>query len=112
MTMDANNRSHRPAGLPQGVAGTFDTTVSGVDDADVAPPMGAGTVSNAEACVNLAKRRTIDLLWKTASIEVRGLTFPASPRIESRQKWRLLLYFQRFATVVNVYRDYENHVVF
>lgn len=76
MTMDANNRSHRPAGLPQGVAGTFDTTVSGVDDADVAPPMGAGTVSNAEACVNLAKRRTIDLLWKTASIEVRGLTFP------------------------------------
>lgn len=76
MTMDANNRSHRPAGLPQGVAGTFDTTESGVDDADVAPPMGAGTVSNAEACVNLAKRRTIDLLWKTASIEVRGLTFP------------------------------------
>ena len=26
MVMDRNNRSHRPKGLPQGVAGTFDTT--------------------------------------------------------------------------------------
>ena len=29
-----------------------------------------------DACIELAKRRNIDLLWKTASIEVRGLTFP------------------------------------
>lgn len=29
-----------------------------------------------ERCVELAKRKSIDLLWKTANIEVRGLTFP------------------------------------
>ena len=42
MTVDRNNRSHRPKGLPQGVAGTFDTTAATAGIDDVAPPSGGG----------------------------------------------------------------------
>ena len=42
MTVDRNNRSHRPKGLPQGVAGTFDTTAATAGIDDVAPPSAGG----------------------------------------------------------------------
>lgn len=42
MTADRNNRSHRPKGLPQGVAGTFDTTAATTGIDDVAPPSAGG----------------------------------------------------------------------
>lgn len=47
MTVDRNNRSHRPKGLPKGVAGTFDETAAmgGTGD-DVAPPMAASRPEN------------------------------------------------------------------
>lgn len=76
MAKDANGRSHKPAGLPQGEAGTFDRehTAAGDTDLDLADMAGAAVLT--ERCIELAKRRSIDLLWRTASIEVRGLTFP------------------------------------
>ncbi|MBT1162781.1 Fic family protein [Bifidobacterium sp. SO1] len=77
MVVDRNNRSHRPAGLAKGVAGTFDENNRKGGDSDLTPPITTVSFgSEREACGELAKRRNIDLLWKTASIEVRGLTFP------------------------------------
>lgn len=75
MVVDDNNREHLPAGLPKGMAGTFAKKTPIGDDADLdgdSRILAAGE----NACKELAKRRNIDLLWKTASIEVRGLTFP------------------------------------
>lgn len=39
MVMDRNDRPHRAKGLPQGYAGTFDTTATGTGGDDVAPPV-------------------------------------------------------------------------
>lgn len=38
MSTDRNNRSHRPKGLPQGVAGTFEPGTGAGPDPDVRPP--------------------------------------------------------------------------
>lgn len=40
MVVDRNDRPHRAKGLPQGYAGTFDTTATGTGGDDVAPPAG------------------------------------------------------------------------
>lgn len=42
MTVDRNNRSHRPKGLPQGYAGTFDAAGPQTAGDDVAPPPAGG----------------------------------------------------------------------
>ena len=42
MTVDRNNRSHRPKGLPQGVAGTFDTIGPQAAGDDIVPPSAGG----------------------------------------------------------------------
>ena len=42
MTVDRNNRSHRPKGLPQGVAGTFDTAGPQAAGDDIVPPSAGG----------------------------------------------------------------------
>lgn len=42
MTVDRNNRSHRPKGLPKGVAGTFDKTADHGRPADIVPPSAGG----------------------------------------------------------------------
>lgn len=35
MVLDANGRSHRPKGLPRGLAGTYDANAAAVRDLDV-----------------------------------------------------------------------------
>lgn len=42
MTVDRNDRSHRPKGLPQGVAGTFDTAGTQAAGDDIVPPSAGG----------------------------------------------------------------------
>ena len=56
MSVDRNNRAHRPGGLPQGYAGTFAPMRAG-DAGDVVPPMPArrrartrGVEDDARAC--------------------------------------------------------------
>lgn len=72
-------------GLSKGDAGTFGYEHGGVGDSDLGPNgpesmlewiQPEPEIDLTERCVELAKRKSIDLLWKTASIEVRGLTFP------------------------------------
>lgn len=38
MSVDRNGRSHRPAGLPKGYAGTYDGNDAGSDAFDIQPP--------------------------------------------------------------------------
>lgn len=38
MTVDAHGRSHRPSGLPQGYAGTYDGSTGASGGMDVTPP--------------------------------------------------------------------------
>lgn len=38
MSIDRNNRSHRPKGLPPQVAGTYEPAAPGMDTTDVTPP--------------------------------------------------------------------------
>lgn len=42
MSVDRNNRSHRPGGLPKGYAGTFASENDGTCAPDVRPPSGDG----------------------------------------------------------------------
>lgn len=42
MSVDRNNRSHRPGGLPKGYAGTFAPGSDGTRAPDVRPPSGDG----------------------------------------------------------------------
>lgn len=45
MVLDANGRSHRPKGLPRGLAGTYDANAAAVRDTDLTPggaPRSAG----------------------------------------------------------------------
>ena len=39
MSVDRNGRSHRPAGLPKGYAGTYDGNDAGSDAFDIQPPI-------------------------------------------------------------------------
>lgn len=72
---------------------------------DVAPPM--PYQSARDRCIEYAKRQNIDLIWKAASIEVRGLTFPETEEIyagvnpENDQEVRKVL------TVNNIKRAWE-----
>lgn len=38
MSIDRNNRSHRPKGLPPQVAGTYEPATEAMDATDVTPP--------------------------------------------------------------------------
>ncbi len=73
---------------------------------DVAPPAML-ILSARDRCIEYAKRRNVDLIWKAASIEVRGLTFPETEEIfaginpENDQEVRKIL------TVNNIKRAWE-----
>lgn len=74
MTRDIHGRSHLPKGSAGGVGGRFANNPGA--GANNLPPLSPDTsLSAREKCVKLAKRREIDLLWRSANIEV-AVTFP------------------------------------
>lgn len=67
--------AHLPAGSPGGTGGRFRANDASKSD-DLAPIV---TGEN-NPCIELAKRRQIDLLWRSSSIEV-AVTFPETEEI-------------------------------
>lgn len=66
MVLDANGRSHRPKGLPRGLAGTYDANAAAVRDTDLTPggaPRSAGMDAIRRAAGPGARYLTVDDPW-------------------------------------------------
>lgn len=62
-------------------------------------PVRNDTTTDRRTAVELAKRLLVDSIWRTAKIEVDGVTFPDTPEIEERMS-RTNLILEEYETGV------------